>query len=297
MLMVDPRAIVLTSRSAAAVWAGPWSSAESDLQRAPPGPFDEQLQQSLAGDLRAIRSGGIVESPGNKSPWRRHGRRRRFAERSIMPAGRSTISIFPTPRQIGIVDRDMMLVVGCGICLLAVLLVFAKGDVSWKHQGIALSCADGDCAVGAGEVVRRLGAGLWLGLAAGWMLRSVGALGPAARSLFAPFAPAAAGTAACWRTVLCQLAPASDPGDTTFPRLRLSPRIHRLTAIRKASAVHRRVPAVRRCESAEAGGPDLGLLLVVGCLAWHDAGAAEPQAGSANWAGMGANKPCATTVR
>ena len=197
------------------------------------------------------------------------------------------LDLSESPRQIGIVDRDMMLVVGCGLFLLTVLLVFAKGDVSWKHQAIALTVATA-LALLLPASCAPLGAGLWLGLAAGWTLRW---LAPWDRPL----------GAYSLRLLVAAASPMNGPADESGEPTMLSGSLEpSATAARGDSKSHRDSAAPRGSGSSPVSditpnsvrspssgtssvrkrggpaGPTLGLLLLLGCLVWHDAGAAEP---------------------
>ena len=125
VLMVGPRAIVLTTHSAAAIWLGPWATEGSVLQRAPPGPFEEQLEQSVAGNSERFVSAELWNFPTGKSPWAAASLAGDAP--AIDHAGWMVydLDLSESPRQIGIVDRNWLLVIGYGLFLLSMLLVFA----------------------------------------------------------------------------------------------------------------------------------------------------------------------------
>ena len=284
VLLVDPRAIVLTSRNAAAVWSGPFSTADGVLLRAPVGPLDELLQQALAGASERFIPVEFWNFPDSKSPWA-----------TASPVGDLPrvdhagwavydLDLSDGMRRIGIVDRNMMLVVGCGLFLLTTLLVFAKRDISWKHQGIALSCATA-IALLLPASCAPLGAGLWLGLAVDWTLRWLARwdrpLGAYSRRLIA--AATGSDTAALASGALPTGMPASDSGDTTLlspPVEAAKPSSHGDSKTSGGSPSPSSGSSSMRKRGGPAG-PMLGLLLAVGCLVWHDARAAEPQSGNA----------------
>jgi hypothetical protein len=242
------------------------------------------MQQAIAGDSERFVPADLWNFPTGKSPWA--AAPLAGDAPAIDHAGWTVydLDLSELPRQIGIVDRDMMLVVGCGLFFLSVLLVFAKGDVSGKHQAVELTVATA-LALLLPASCAPLGAGLWLGLAAGWTLRWLAPwdrpLG--AYSLRLLVAAAGSGMAPAVAAASPTNGPAGESGDPTMLSASIEPSA---TAARSDSKSHRGPAAPPSSGTSSVrkrggpAGPTLGLLLVLGCLVWHDAGAAEP-AGSA----------------
>lgn len=289
VVLVDPKALVLTSRSAAAVWMGPGSADQTQLQCYPSGPFQTELKQSL--DATSARFIPVEQwsFPEGQSPW---------GHAAIAGNGPSLdhagwavydFSLFDTPRRIGIADRDTMLAIGFGVFLLTLLLVLAKHETSGKRQAIGLTAATALALLVPAACVP-LGAGLWLGLAAGFalqrLLRGNRPIGGRLARLRRAMKWSESNPPLAEAVVVSERG--GDSGDTTLPAVVVQ-------APPSAAPSDSKSPRSLQRPSGSAGssirkrggppGPTLGLLLAIACLAWHDAGAAEPNSGAARAAG------------
>ncbi len=263
VLLVDSRAIVLTCRSAASNWRVPWTTSQSIIERAPTGPFDNLLTAALAGSAERFVPVDFWSFP---------------VEADDLPLGSTVgtssavdhagwsvydLSLTDAPRRISIVDRDTMLAASCCIFLLTILLVFAKGDVSLKQQGIVMSAATAIALLLPASYVP-LGAGLWLGFAGGWTLRYLARwdrpLGAYSSRLLA--AASRIGATTPNSEIVPTYGPVGESGDSTLPAgPSVLPSNSRGSSIRMPNGPSK---------------PLLGLLLAVGCLLWHEVRAAEP---------------------
>ena len=270
VLLVDRQAIVLTSVPRQP--SGQDRGRAAILRAMPQGPFDAQLRQSLAGNSERF----VPVEPWNfsdgKSPW---ATATPASDAPVIDHAGWTVydlDLAKDSRRIGIVDRDLMVLVGCGLFLLATMLVFAKGDISWKRQGIVLTVATA-IALLLPESCAPLGAGLWLGLAAGWSLRwlarwdrPLGAYSLRLLEAATIGAPPKNG-------------PIGDSGEATLPSIPVqlpNPQARSDSKSQRGKTLPPKSIGSSIRKRGGPAGPTLGLLLMLGCLAWHDAGAAEP---------------------
>jgi hypothetical protein len=172
VLLVHPRAILLTTRSASSALSEPWSTPGNVLLR-------QVAAGSVAEELKeAGKSGGSERFPSveawslrdGKSPWLAAGEHRATDE-----AG-GIVYHFELPDaalpRIWIGRADALLGLGCSLFLLVTMVVWWLGAMAWRWKGIVMAGAT-VIALLVPSILAPLGAGLWLGLACGWILRGL----------------------------------------------------------------------------------------------------------------------------
>ena len=172
VLLVHPRANLLTTRSASSALAEPWSAPGTGLLR-------QVVAGSLAEELSAAgKSGGSERFPSvaawnaqeSTSPWLAADEHRATDEAGWI-VYHFELADAPLAR-IWIGRADALLGLGCSLFLLVTMIVWWLGAVAWRWKGFAMATATA-VALMVPSILAPPGAGLWLGLACGWILRGL----------------------------------------------------------------------------------------------------------------------------
>ncbi len=171
LLLVAPRALLVTTRSSsAAQQAASTSMTDGVAARVAEGPLAERLAPA-SGEQRTNFPDIATWTVGRAArPWPAL-RQSQAIDSAGWVVYQFELSAASLPR-IVIVRHDVVLALGCGLFLLAAMLVWWLGGISWRAAGMTMIAATALALLLPGELVP-LGTGLWLGLVGGWCLRGL----------------------------------------------------------------------------------------------------------------------------